>query len=153
MKYNSSRELTRHFCSTCGANIYIIGQQGDLDICSGALDWSGQKGLLELVDHIFLSSTKDGGGSPWFPDPKAWSGFSKTSDGIDISAAYPPPSTQPKRTSDSLTCYCQCRSIRFELAPPSAESSATVSGPSAEYLVPYVPASPLFSPDFPFIPR
>ncbi|KAL9124903.1 MAG: hypothetical protein Q9217_005815, partial [Psora testacea] len=130
--------MTRYFCSTCGANFYLVNHtSGDTEICSGALDWEGRENLLQLTDHIFLSDTKDGGLSPWLPGVKSWEGFSETSEEVtDISATYPKQQQPEKPTSSELTCYCHCRSIVFKITRPTAASCATVSGPYTDALLP-----------------
>ena len=145
--YQTSKSLTRYHCSSCGANVYFNDHShGLIEVWAGLLD---QMHLLRSYHQIFLSDTRDGGMSVWFPDTPLWSEWPDESEKVDIStytSAKSPPN-QIEDRSDFLSCHCHCGGITFRIAAPPKHSKdfpATFSaGPYPDLLVPHVEKSPL----------
>ena len=139
--FNTSSQLTRHFCSICGANVYITDREGKVtDVCAGVLD---RPQLLQSVEQIYCSSTKDGGISPWFAESTLWSEDPDTSKKLDPSDLNLTSTTSinDKKGSIPLPCHCQCKAVSFRISHPPKDTTSFPSnfsaGPYSDLLIPY----------------
>ena len=133
-------ELLRHFCGTCGSNVFIEEKNHEITLCSGAITSSGVEPRLK--SNIFVRDPKDGGMSTWLPSVQGWEGFSKESRPVDCGQRMPEHSEADfKGTNLELPGYCQCRKIQFRITRPN-EKSSDLHGPFADLLVPYVSNNP-----------
>lgn len=135
--YESSKLLSRRFCSHCGSNVYIYtsehGAEGLSDICSGVL--ADSETFAQMDRHIWIADTKDGGLSAWLHEYPGWEQSTKTSKPIDCSTHAPSSNAQP---SSELNCYCQCRGVEFKITRPTKASRESLSSPWSDLLRPYV---------------
>ena len=133
VNYKSSKTVTRSFCRTCGANIYVQdSSQSKPDICTGVLDKAD--GIIQLRSHIFVPDTKDGGLSVWLPNVAAWEGYAEQS-------ARSKENMRSQEKSDTGTtrnvrtqAHCHCRGVQFMITRPCPESGE-LSAPYSDLLV------------------
>ena len=141
--YAASERLFRHFCGTCGTNVFLVDKEinevSPSFLCSGAITTDGNEPRMN--EQIFIKDTKDGGMSPWFPSIQGWEGFSDSKP-VDCSRQLPESSRADVTSKNpELPCYCQCRKIQFRITKPN-EKSRDLHGPFADLLAPYVSTSP-----------
>ena len=99
--YKASEAIIRHFCSTCGCNVYVEEKEfDDISLCSGVIARSSSSSnegdeneneheIVRVQNQIFVNDNKDGGMSVWLPDVPGWEGFSEDSKRVDRSLVQP----------------------------------------------------------------
>ncbi len=139
--YKVTDALTRHFCTTCGSNIFVdVERAGYKSLCSGAI--TDDSIATRLNEHIFVKDTKDGGMSSWLPSLQAWEGYGLHSKPVDPNQPLGEPSEVDKRRTESeLPAYCECRKVEFKITKPN-EKSTNLRGPFADLLAPYDSSDP-----------
>ncbi|TVY34193.1 hypothetical protein LOCC1_G008540 [Lachnellula occidentalis] len=136
--YNTSDQLTRYFCSTCGAHVlsYRLESKtwalttGTWDHTEGVVGWSGCK---------WVADTLDGGVSVWLRDigeagvdgtkrpSKRWlladEEQSRHGELVPDGTLETLPSDK-KRNADKLKAQCHCGGVKFYITRPDAASKA-----------------------------
>lgn len=134
--YNASSHLARYFCGHCGTFIYDENSTtGRLGICTGALEKTD--GLVELVEHIFVGDTIDGGLSDWLPDAVQWE--ERANKSVQIKERRKARADDARETPGQnahLRAYCNCGGVKFYITQPD-QSSKSLSSPWSDNLVPY----------------
>lgn len=141
-EYRSSNDLSRFFCSSCGAHMF--GHQKSTDtwkVATGVLDKSEQ--LVQFDSQMWIRDTLDGGLSDWLPELYG-SSMVRWKHGRQCSESLPPGRcTRPGNRhrgewveGQNLQAGCHCGGVQFYITPPNEESSKA-SSPWSDLLVPY----------------
>ena len=125
--YKASADLSRFFCSNCGANVYLEETNTKKEVCAGLLE--EVEGVVRLDQHIFVKDTKDGGLSDWIPDVKAWEGFSDVSKKVD--SGWKDDAQVSSKGEQELHAHCRCKGVGFKISRPDA-SSANLKAPRGD---------------------
>ncbi|KAL8996619.1 MAG: hypothetical protein Q9169_003901 [Polycauliona sp. 2 TL-2023] len=135
--YKTSEELIRYFCAKCGASLWMhIPENGDYEICSGALDEVEGMGMEEVVkfkQHIFVESTRDGGMSAWIEGVR-WKGWGEKSEVFRLperGSSEQPDGGGENNEKRRLQCYCHCRGVQFYITPPDDNDNQEASAAAA----------------------
>lgn len=73
--YDFSPRIKLLFCGTCSSTMFwgppaaTPAGEREYGVFTGALLNEGPKGLVRLVEHIFVEDTVDGGATPWLRAP------------------------------------------------------------------------------------
>ncbi len=130
--YQSSKSITRWFCSTCGAHLLGAFQLGDTKkwlVSAPSVD--AEEEVWDFAGHVFAGSTRDGGLATLMQDIggkemglwETWSGKS---------APWRPP-TQPtikpevlvRGQDDHLYAHCHCGGIELYVSRPTGDETFT----------------------------
>ena len=125
--YASSENVTRYFCSTCGAHMLDYAKSDEQwYIAASAVE--GPEALWKFSDHYNLGGTKDGGLSCWLSEVdgrimKKWvtsptnpeSETGDWEDAVTFASSGPP--------DEKLHAYCHCKGVEFYIARPSGDVS------------------------------
>jgi hypothetical protein len=142
--YKSSDILKRHFCSTCGTQLFLeYNADGHFEVSTGTVDRAD--GVIKFNGNMWIEDTRDGGASVWF---REWD------DGKPVERWLVAPQKSPqvpldwKLNSDThersasagdeskLRARCHCGGIEFFISRPNADSLKARS-PFSDLLVPY----------------
>ena len=130
--YKTSKNVSRSFCSHCGANILFHDSNYPRpDICSGVL--AKGEGTIKPREHIFAPDTKDGGLTPWLPEVPAWEGFCQQSEQAEIKVDRQVMDVNGEGLD--LHAHCQCQGVRFKITRPN-EQSRNLTAPYPDLLQP-----------------
>jgi hypothetical protein len=85
------------------------------------------EGIFEFKNHIFVSSTKDGGLSDWVPrvdgrELKSWETHTGAGSELDVSWKEKHKSTHKNTKSDRLHVHCHCNGVSFYIQRPDYNS-------------------------------
>jgi len=117
------------FCSHCGSTLSWQNETEDLAIFTGIL--KDPKGTIGFQNQSCALETGDGGASVWLDLPKRDScPIPKGIQSIERQATSAP------REEPDTSAFCRCRNISFLITPPSV-SSASLSSPYSDLIVPY----------------
>ncbi|KAL2834621.1 Mss4-like protein [Aspergillus pseudoustus] len=116
----------RHFCSTCGCH---IGDQAENReswyISVSVLDANANQGVWEIAEHVYTSSTKDGGLSALLP----------TIAGKEVKVWNPEPGDDALGLAggtsddhDTLLAKCHCGGVSFNISRPQREFVESPAG-------------------------
>ncbi|KAF2665831.1 hypothetical protein BT63DRAFT_76990 [Microthyrium microscopicum] len=139
--YKSSEAIKRHFCSNCGAHLFLEhNDDGHFEVSTGTLQSSN--GIVTHQGHIWLAETVDGGASIWIKEI----GAHRTKQYLkDIGSELAPfdwrdsPSASERgcqSTDNKLHVHCHCRGVEFCITRPN-EQSLLAESPFPDLLVPY----------------
>jgi hypothetical protein len=139
VQYNHSENVTRWFCQTCGAHVFIK-RSDRVFVASGLLEAAQFE--TQAVEHHCVDDTLDSGASRLIPKvgnhPAAyWSGAINVSQ--RPSQAVDAPQVKPcnqQTKEEKLPARCHCGGVEYFITPPDA-SSKTASSPWPDLLVPY----------------
>ncbi|KAF2729255.1 DUF636 domain protein [Polyplosphaeria fusca] len=140
--YRSSTILTRHFCSTCGTQMYLeYDQDGHFEAATGTIQADNTDNIVEWKTQMWIEDTVDGGASAFVtkmngqtlrrflreanqsPEaPLDWKSAQNTKKGNII-----------KR---SIRCHCHCNGVEFYISHPN-EASTTAKSPWPDLIIPY----------------
>ena len=129
--YQSSENLTRFFCSTCGAHLCGSVQLGDTTkwfVSAPSVD--AEEEVWSFAGHVFVGSTGDGGLAPLMQNIggkelglfESWSGRS---------APWHPPERKSITESavaqgqDKLHAHCHCGGMEFYISRPTGNETFT----------------------------
>lgn len=126
--YKSSEQLTRYFCSTCGAHFLGSVQLRD------AMKWflsavDAEEEVWDFAGHVFVESTGDGGLATLLQEIggkelglwDTWAGKNAVWHSPGKSAAVEPAS----QGSDRLQARCHCGGIEFYVSRPDGDETFT----------------------------
>ncbi|KAF2798837.1 hypothetical protein K505DRAFT_321562 [Melanomma pulvis-pyrius CBS 109.77] len=140
--YKSSGILTRHFCSTCGTQMYLeYNHDGHFEAATGTLQVNNTDKLVDYKAHIWVGDTPDGGASQFVTHVNGKelgrflqdSGKSKV---IPLSWTSSSSSESLKNKIDRIHAHCHCKGVEFFISPPN-EFSKDAESSYADLLVPY----------------
>lgn len=140
--YESSHILTRHFCSTCGTQMYLeYRHDSHFEAATGTFQVENTDGLIEHKAHIWIDDTLDGGASQFIRqiDGKQLGRFhQEPGEGEEIQPSWTAPSTSIDDTdrSKSIYAHCHCKGVEFHISPPNAASKIAQSD-YPDLMVPY----------------
>ncbi|KAF2742773.1 hypothetical protein M011DRAFT_379280, partial [Sporormia fimetaria CBS 119925] len=122
--YRSSENVTRYFCSTCGAQLYDHSKNdaGEENYYFAVSLIDAPESTWDFKRHIHVGSTRDGGLASWLP---------RIGD-LDITTFQPPPTlTSQSRGPDAkLHARCHCNGISFLILPPSSPAVFFTTDPT-----------------------
>ncbi|KAL3461704.1 Mss4-like protein [Aspergillus heterothallicus] len=122
-------QATRHFCSTCGCHIGDCAEDAERWYVSVSIfDANANEGVWEIAEHVFTSSTKDGGLAALVPringkEVRVWNpengseGDTKHHDGSD-------------EGEDTLLAKCHCGGVEFNISHPRRDFIDSPAGES-----------------------
>jgi hypothetical protein len=159
--YNSSRPISRSFCSTCGAHLFVHDKStGEYWVCSGMIEHSGD--VVQITHHEWVADTGDGGLATFLTQiqQRGLAAYAKDSEHQIIDSVtdcggeesthegpedqfikatrLPVPSL---RHRGNLHAQCHCGGVEYFVTSPS-ELSEKISSPWPDLLVPYHSGSP-----------
>lgn len=121
--YNSSDNVTRYFCTSCGCHMLDYAKsEGQWHIATGVVEKS--EGVFEFKEHLFVTSTKDGGLSDWLLRIgggllKRWEGQPEVSEELsDDWQARTHSSPQAHKFAERLHVHCHCKGVEFHITRP-----------------------------------
>jgi hypothetical protein len=127
--YKSSEQLTRYFCSTCGAHSLGSLQLGDTTkwfVSAASVD--AEEEVWKFAGHVFVGSTHDGGlatllreiGGKELGLWDTWAGKSAPWHLPEQTALRP-----TLREPDRLRARCHCGGIEFYISRPNGDETFT----------------------------
>ena len=131
--YKASEDLSRFFCSNCGANVYMDDKDSKKEISTGVLE--SAEGLVRLDHHIYVADTKDGGLRDWLPGMEAWEGYREVSKKLDADWKDGSLEASSGEKAQELHAHCRCKGVSFKITRPD-ESSASISAPRGDIVGP-----------------
>lgn len=128
--YKSSEQLTRYFCSTCGAHSLGSFRLGDTTkwfVSAPSVD--AEEEVWDFAGHVFVGSTGDGGLATLLQNigGKAqglwdtWAGKSAPWHSSENSAA----AISASRDTEQLHAHCHCGGIEFSILRPTGHETFT----------------------------
>ncbi|KAF1967280.1 hypothetical protein BU23DRAFT_516579 [Bimuria novae-zelandiae CBS 107.79] len=138
--YKSSDILTRHFCATCGTQMYLeYSHDGHFEAATGTLQVDNTDGLIEYKAHIWIEDTPDGGASQFIThiqDSQLKRYLQEPGQNHEVPLNW---RTTRSRSSlsrtDKIYAHCQCKGVEFWISPPN-EASKTAESHWPDLLVP-----------------
>lgn len=135
--YRSSDILRRHFCPTCGTQMYLeYADDGHFEVATGCLERT--EGVVEFTGHCWIESAPDGGAADLVPSvggrtldrflrepgtsSKAPVGWRGEAAGADAQ----PQHQQQEEDKDELYAHCHCGGVKLWISRPGEESTRTV---------------------------
>ncbi|KAF3032423.1 hypothetical protein E8E12_001353 [Didymella heteroderae] len=126
--YKSSEQLTRYFCSTCGAHVLGSVQLGDATkwfVSAASVD--AEEDTWNFAGHVFVGSTGDGGLATLLPEIgekelrlwDTWAGKSALWHPAERSASTKSTMNEP----DRLRAHCHCGGIEFFISRPDGDET------------------------------
>ncbi|KAF2685042.1 hypothetical protein K458DRAFT_417143 [Lentithecium fluviatile CBS 122367] len=140
--YKSSDILTRHFCSTCGTQMYLeYNHDGHFEAATGTLQVDSTDNVVEHKAHIWIEDTRDGGATHFIAhvgdrDLKRYlQGPGKSEEAsLDWTLPRPIDTTEIKQTP--IHAHCHCGGVQFYIHSPN-EASRTAESSFPDLLIPY----------------
>ena len=121
-KYAFSERCDTYFCSTCGAHMFWHTRlpTSQVYVVPGLLE--NPDSLMEIVGHMFVGTTIDGGFSEWLPsiDGKALPRWEAELDSSQVLAPGWKGSSDGTPASDTLRAHCKCEGVDFLIKRPRA---------------------------------
>jgi hypothetical protein len=148
--YESSEQLTRYFCGTCGSHMLChVIKDDSWDLCTGTVDkiLDGGATLSQYIGgHEFLDDTVDGGLSLCLtnangsdldlflqgPDQRAIPRAEYLSQLEQVSADRA--KTEPAQAGGQLQASCHCGGVKYCISRP-VEASGQISSPWPDLIV------------------
>jgi hypothetical protein len=140
--YKSSDILTRHFCSTCGTQMYLeYKHDGHFEAATGTLQVDKTDGLVEYKAHIWIEDTLDGGASQFITqiNGKELGRFLQEpykSEEVQLSWTAPSIYKDGSDALESIYAHCHCKGVEFYVSPPN-ESSRAAESDYPDLMIPY----------------
>ena len=140
--YRSSNILTRHFCSTCGTQMYLeYKHDGHFEAATGTLEAENKDELIEHKAHIWIEDTLDGGASQFITqvNGKELGRFLQEphrSEEVQLSWTAPSISKDGPDTLKNIYAHCHCKGVEFYISPPN-ESSKGAESDYPDLIIPY----------------
>ena len=139
--YHSSNRLIRHFCSTCGTQMYLeYHSDGHFEAATGTLQLEDTEGVVEYKSCMWIEDTKDGGASDWLVsvdgnELKKWTREAGESDEVPLDH-YENRTGHHAPTNKPVHAHCHCGGVEFWVQPPNA-ASKTARSDFSDSIVPY----------------
>lgn len=134
VKYQSTVNLERWFCSRCGASICNYDRSDEeWEFCTGVIDVLGEtesgKGCLDGKlnrAYVWAHDTIDGGGLSWLNEGKAdglegyWKGRDTETATEDMLSEMEQHGKQLQEAAreETLKCHCHCGDVSFDISTP-----------------------------------
>ena len=140
--YKSSNILTRHFCSTCGTQMYLeYKNDGHFEAATGTLQVENTDGLIEYKAHIWVEDTLDGGASQFITqiNGKELRRFLQEpckSEEVQLSWTAPSIFKDGSDALENIYAHCHCKGAEFYVSPPN-ESSKAAESDYPDLMIPY----------------
>ncbi|KAK7189794.1 duf636 domain protein [Paraphaeosphaeria sporulosa] len=137
--YRSSNILTRHFCTTCGTQMYLEYNHDDhFEAATGTLQVDHTDGLLDYKAHIWIEDTPDGGASQFLVNMNGepldrYLQEPRQSDLVPLDWCTKSQASAPGSTP--IYAHCHCKGVEFWIMPPDSASKKAES-PWPDLLVP-----------------
>ncbi|KAH7064202.1 DUF636 domain protein [Paraphoma chrysanthemicola] len=128
--YKSSEQLTRYFCSTCGAHFL-----GSIQL-SETIKWfvsapsvDAEEEVWDFAGHVFVGSTGDGGLAPLLQtigdkELKLWDTWAGKSTPWHLKEKLADAKPIPQETTP-LRAHCHCGGIDFYISRPNGDETFT----------------------------
>jgi hypothetical protein len=122
--YPFSTNISILFCGTCSAPLFFEStkEPRELGVFTGALR-NDDINVVNIVDHIFVGDTIDGGATMWLRNPNADGSearrFKERNTGEPYPLDWPSNSTftgyEKKTENESIPIICHCKGVNFLL--------------------------------------
>ncbi len=145
--YKSSDGVTRYFCSTCGAHLFIhVAKFGSWALCTAL--WNKTEGIVNWTGCKWVEDTLDGGISVWFnnikrPDGtreelKRWVHYDLRDAKLvpEDALITLPAKKEAAIKNDKLKAQCLCGGVKFYVTRPN-EASKNVESPFPDLMFPF----------------
>ncbi|VUC33667.1 unnamed protein product [Clonostachys rosea] len=127
-RYSFTQNVTVLFCATCSSPMFFHEhyknrpEPESLGVFIGVLANHAVDNFVEVVDHIFVEDTIDGGATPWLTDinadgtlSKLWKGRMNTTEQLE--APWPGVSSlmkaEDKAGPDLIPLQCHCKGVNL----------------------------------------
>jgi len=139
--YRSSDILTRHFCSTCGTQMYLeYSHDGHFEAATGTLQIDSSDDVVDYKAHIWTGATPDGGASHFITHVNGnqlQRYLQEPGENEEASPDSPSTTIYSNETDRApIHAHCHCKGVQFYIHPPN-EASRTAESPFPDLLVPY----------------
>lgn len=126
-EYHFTDKISIHFCRTCSTPMFFgrpKDPNADLGIFTGTVD-NADENLFNIVDHIFVGDTVDGGATMWLRKPNLDGSearrFKESKEGEskqELPFDWPSSSSltgYERKLEDAIPIRCRCKGVHFVL--------------------------------------
>lgn len=151
--YESTRILTRYFCSTCGTHMYLeYHNDGHFEAATGTLQVDRTDSILEHQSLMWIEDTLDGGASQFITHLngrllKRY--LREDGQSPEVSYDWKHPCLQSKSNDTNedkpalpVHAHCHCNGVQFYVTCPNEKSREAQAG-YPDLLMPYLDIDPM----------